>query len=399
MLYIDLKNKGDIVCKHKEYLKDRLQGKVLDTSIFNNILSYTDLDYTDLIRHAYNYSIGNKKNKDEVIKCLEILNTNGQFRVIDNDIKLIDNSANYLIMSIRNLLIDELNLMTNDEENIFTSSPEYHENFINVLKDKYLVFSTVIDLGNILGYNKLGGMITKLLGYDDFVRSKINSNEVTDISSYKLINPDGWGAYHYAFMTGIEVCPYCNASNITPIYSDEGKTRGPLDHFYCKIKFPLLSISIWNLIPSCTRCNSNFKGSNRFSIKEYLHPYHNGLNKKLVFKINNSSINPFCIEEEDINISLVDNLSVVELKSLNKFQIEKLYQRKQKNILDICRFNQKISESTFEFYIKNGYAKDSLDVIKYSLSINCNHETLYNGEYEKLRYDAFQTIIEPYIDI
>ncbi len=56
-----------------------------------------------------------------------------------------------------------------------------------------------------------------------------------------------------------------------------------LDHFIDKAKHPYFSVSLYNLIPCCSVCNSSFKGSKNFSLRNNFHPYINGYEEKAVF--------------------------------------------------------------------------------------------------------------------
>ncbi|QNM18193.1 hypothetical protein CXM81_22765 [Citrobacter freundii] len=57
----------------------------------------------------------------------------------------------------------------------------------------------------------------------------------------------------------IGYCPYCNDEPIHSIQSTRKTFRPPLDHFLPKALYPFLAVSIYNLIPSGTRCNNSFK--------------------------------------------------------------------------------------------------------------------------------------------
>ena len=87
----------------------------------------------------------------------------------------------------------------------------------------------------------------------------------------------------------IKSCPYCNQHFtlnitkriITPATADEESDRVrydtlakfQFDHFYDKSGYPFLSMSLYNLIPSCAVCN-HLKGTKTFSL--IFHPYYNG---------------------------------------------------------------------------------------------------------------------------
>jgi len=97
--------------------------------------------------------------------------------------------------------------------------------------------------------------ISKIFNYQSFVNSKSD-----------------WGAYHLTKDLKVDVCPYCNR-NYTHTLEDNGKTRPELDHFYPKSKYPFLALSIYNLIPSCHVCNSNFKRDIDFYSDIHVHPH------------------------------------------------------------------------------------------------------------------------------
>lgn len=79
-----------------------------------------------------------------------------------------------------------------------------------------------------------------LMGYKDFCNKD---------------NKDDWNAYEMCKELGVTVCPYCNRQYIFTIDSSNGCVRPQLDHFFPKSKYPLLSCSFYNMIPSCPSCN------------------------------------------------------------------------------------------------------------------------------------------------
>lgn len=94
-----------------------------------------------------------------------------------------------------------------------------------------------------------------------------------------------WGAYKLTYELNVTVCPYCNRNYINTSYNDHGKTRPELDHFFPKSKYPFLSISIYNLIPSCHICNSSLKGAKDFYLEPHLHPFIEGKSDDFQFEI------------------------------------------------------------------------------------------------------------------
>jgi hypothetical protein len=84
----------------------------------------------------------------------------------------------------------------------------------------------------------------------------------------------GW----LAGQLNLKVCPYCNSQYTLVVSQSNGDSLAKFqyDHFYPQEQFPYLSISFFNLIPSCANCNHK-KSSQLLSLKKAYHPYYNSL--------------------------------------------------------------------------------------------------------------------------
>lgn len=83
-------------------------------------------------------------------------------------------------------------------------------------------------------------------------------------------------SYWLAERIGHNTCTYCNREytlTISGKNNEQRITRPAFDHWFPKSLFPLLSLNLYNLIPSCTVCNSGAKGDTIFQIGKYVHPY------------------------------------------------------------------------------------------------------------------------------
>lgn len=83
-------------------------------------------------------------------------------------------------------------------------------------------------------------------------------------------------SYWLAELIGHNTCTYCNRQytfTVSGKNDEERITRPAFDHWFPKSLFPLLSLNIYNLIPSCSVCNSGAKGDKLFRLGEYVHPY------------------------------------------------------------------------------------------------------------------------------
>ena len=86
-------------------------------------------------------------------------------------------------------------------------------------------------------------------------------------------------------MLNIKVCPYCN-HNFTLYIDILGKTNMKglfqFDHFYDKSDYPYLSMSLYNLIPSCSYCNHQ-KRTTQLDIR--YNPYFKAISEEFHFKV------------------------------------------------------------------------------------------------------------------
>lgn len=89
-----------------------------------------------------------------------------------------------------------------------------------------------------------------------------------------------------AKMLNIKTCPYCNMHYT--LYAEEGiravdrLARLQFDHFIDKSKHPMLSMSFFNLIPSCAVCN---QGKSKTPLPTKFNPYSHAIASAFRFEV------------------------------------------------------------------------------------------------------------------
>ena len=197
-----------------------------------------------------------------------------------------------------------------------SSLPKYLKNFLNKNITQILVgkpeqlleinkkfYST--NRGKI---KKTNSIIRKIFDYNSFINKKQEYN-----------------SYSLADNLQINTCPNCNRQYTITISSkkvDGQLTRPDFDHYFPKSKYPLLSLSFYNLIPSCKICNSTFKGDKETDIKQHIHPYIDNI-------INDFSFNYKLASKEkcqSISIEYKDSTTKARIKkTFEMFRIEETY--------------------------------------------------------------------------
>lgn len=189
----------------------------------------------------------------------------------------------------------------------------------------------------------------------------------------------------------IKSCPFCNNNHVYFYKQGVGKvnTLATLEHYYPKAQYPHLSLSFYNLIPSCSACNSKFKGTKNQAGK-ILHPYYDSFHKRAEFKV---KIGKRLIKKSvDLEIDLkINDITDTKCKTtIDRFQLDKIYSQHNDIAKEIWNkaqvYNQsRIDELYKEFFKKLRYKKED---VKNMIFCNYLHEDDINKRnHSKLTQD------------
>lgn len=171
----------------------------------------------------------------------------------------------------------------------------------------------------------------------------------------KVFNYKGLRKYFIDFLyeeLDIPVCPYCNRIYTTVVKTKKRmgnnkiNTLFTLDHFYSQLYYPYLSISFYNLIPSCSGCNSILKNSNSFSVETHLHPYVDSFNDYLKFSYIFKDADYLEKKENMIVLTLIPNERALfhgksnferALRSSEDFFIKEIYDTNKDYVFEILQ--------------------------------------------------------------
>ena len=148
-------------------------------------------------------------------------------------------------------------------------------------------------------------------------------------------------------------CYYCNIDFIN-VYNEEenSKNKFTLDHFIDKGSYPYLALSVFNLIPSCSVCNSKIKGSIPFygdkeleSTNPYLKSFR--FDEKVKFKL---FLHKKCKDlniksKDDIDILLKENYSNEYDKYIKVFKLNERYQAHRDIVFEMIKNAELYPES------------------------------------------------------
>jgi hypothetical protein len=167
-------------------------------------------------------------------------------------------------------------------------------------------------------------------------------DEILNYKSFSSKSTDStkWDAYKLAQTLNINVCPYCNRLYTNTVITKMRKKiiRPDFDHYFPKSLYPLFQMSFYNLIPSCTMCNSRLKGQryvNPKIMKDYIHPYLEEFGKDGRFTYKYIAKNKTHAISSNVNLSIeitnkknqkLDDCKLQIRKNCEMFKIEEIYQ-------------------------------------------------------------------------
>ena len=197
-------------------------------------------------------------------------------------------------------------------------------------------------------------ILLEIIGYRKF-------NKGDDKGKYN--NNIVWNRHTFVQELDVRVCPYCNRQYITSFYKNEHKvTTADVDHYYPKTQYPLLSMNFFNLVPSCSVCNSRLKGRKKVGIEDItLNPFFDD-SDSIFFRINDDKLEEiYNFRNSDIKISAVVNTTKNKENqkraenSVKDFYLSEVYNTHIKEVKTIRENINHFSEEYFKNVFKSNY--------------------------------------------
>lgn len=207
-------------------------------------------------------------------------------------------------------------------------------------------------------------------------------------------------AYWLARNVGRNTCTYCNRQYIFTIEkAQEGDrtqkiARPVFDHWFPKSKYPLLSLNLYNLIPSCTICNTSVKGDKSFDLDKHIHPY-----------VENSEASAFTFRAtkktsvtSEWELKIVRELGSKIDNTIKALELETIYSMHAPlEVKDIMEFNEAYPKGyvnrLFDNLFNDNRSRLSREeVYKILFGVEALSDKFLDRPFSKLKYDLLKQI-------
>ena len=269
-------------------------------------------------------------------------------------------------------------------------SEEYISEYDDIINDIFLKIDIII-----------GGKLEEIINCYEDIRERY-PNYLSEIGCISITNSQekfnnyiskifdytkvfkGDMVYNFIEDLNITVCPYCNRNYINVVKKGKRKRRPDLDHFIPKRKYPLFSLSISNLVPSCSYCNG-FKSDILFTLDKNIYPFNEGIDDIEYFDYTyKNTLNDISVVLKNNNDKMNANAEI--------FQLEELYKQHINIVKDIKEKNEFYNKMYYEAFNKlNGFEKITENEIKYFLGYT-NLKDIKNTSLSKFKNDIINRV-------
>ncbi|WP_127140326.1 hypothetical protein [Flagellimonas marinaquae] len=201
--------------------------------------------------------------------------------------------------------------------------------------------------------------------------------------------------YKLAEWLDIHTCTYCNRQYTLVMRKPGGeKCMVPqFDHWLSKGEHPLLALSFYNLIPSCSICNSSIKSTVAMNLDEHLHPYvDRDISRS--FKFDYIAISPSEYQVNCINLRMEDNKSENTLDILETKLLYKGHSKKE--LQDLIDLRYKYSENYLDILLNrtfNHLEVSKIDKYRLIFGVEIDEEQYHKRPFSKFKKDIIDKLI------
>lgn len=202
----------------------------------------------------------------------------------------------------------EKNFLTTELDGLVKLCKEFDKLYEPFQKEKLVEIKN--NLKEIFNYEKFGA------------GQKLVVKTINNVQCYSWTNcTESWSAWHFIKHLNVRTCCYCNAETIFALLLNqpcpgveekrsnskakkEDYKRSALDHYIGHSEYPAFGLSLYNLVPACTRCNTNIRGAKVLDYQSNIHPYEESFDDFFRFKylVKKTGVDFQALTEDDIGL-------------------------------------------------------------------------------------------------
>lgn len=201
-----------------------------------------------------------------------------------------------------------------------------------------------------------------------------------------------YDAYRLSEFLDINTCTYCNRNYTNTVIRNNGEklTRPQFDHYFDKASNPLLAISFFNMIPSCSICNSSIKGTHKMNLHHYLHPYIDNKIDEIRFTYKYSQDT-----KSGLKVKVITPDPSKSKNTIETFAIEQVYNSHTSELLDLLKTRQYFSDKYLSILSSNllkNVVVSKEDIYRIVFGTEYNSINFVNRPFSKFKSDILKEL-------
>ncbi len=227
---------------------------------------------------------------------------------------------------------------------------------------------------------------------------EIRINPIKDIFDYKkILSNSSSKSYWLSKKIGTHTCVYCNRLYANTIEVGNGSNdekriaRPTFDHWFSKSKHPILALSFYNLIPSCSVCNSSIKGALEFDRSTHLHPYEEDKRDVFYFSYDYKTFN-----DSQVIIKNFEKLNDKVKRTINDFKLVEVYNsHSDKELKDLLELRLKYSKSYIDTLLNKTFKgiTNEAEVYRMVFGIEITEKDYHKRPFSKFKKDIIDKLL------
>lgn len=201
--------------------------------------------------------------------------------------------------------------------------------------------------------------------------------------------------FHFLRKLNSYTCVYCNRGLTRAIGDVNGNKVmiADIDHWFPKDKYPILTISFYNLIPSCLSCNRSIKNNapkiiwDR-ALRNYIHPYLKDDKDFFKFSYINKS-------QTDFNVKIDVSPNSKTDKTLKFFKVQEVYNsHSDLELKDLIDLKHKYSENYIDMLVNRtfkGILKPN-EIYRLIFGIEVEEKLYHKRPLSKFKHDIIEEL-------
>ena len=276
-----------------------------------------------------------------------------------------------------------------DDEDGLVASPELLRDFVGEIEANY--------------YHLCDPLLSLYRDVNEWMKTNVFDYDGFRDATYKKHKGWGGGLLMEKMVEHLRYCPYCNAETVYALEKDgeTGRIKSAFDHFFPRSRYPFLSLSLYNLIPSCYRCNSQFKRDEYKQLLSIPHPYIDDLDRLAQFlPMDLTGVWASNQRRPDLKIRLLSR-ELVHRKQIKNYErlfgMDRVYQALfNAEAVDSLRKAIAFNDSYLK-QVKSRFAEAGMinvDVKELVFNIPSSHEHIDKCRLSKLNFDLYELVNE-----